>query len=126
MSTVKGKYTFPSCDVDVRFTLHLLCDEVDDIVTALLHHVGEEVWHFTRERRYSFEDIEENRALIERVLLKSQLVSHRERGFLGVTYTHSPVSQFASKVDLEFTKVVEEKKPRREKRSHVVVLSPPP
>lgn len=121
MASVKGNYTFPAGDVKVRFTIHLLCDEADLMATRILQHVGGEVWHFARERSYEFQDILDNRDLIERIVLKSQVVSHQESGFLGIRYTLSPVSQFVSKIDFEFTEVTE-----NISRSEVVVLSPPP
>ena len=114
MATVKGKYKYVWGEVEVRFTVHLLCDDASPIATCLLNQVGHLVQDFTDSRDYALQDILENRALIERVLMESKFNTTS-------TCASAPVSLFASKIDLEFTQIVE-KKPR----SEAVVLSPPP
>ena len=114
MATVKGKYKYVWGDVEIKFTIHLLCDEGSSIATRLLREVGRIVQSFTDGRDYTFDDIVENRALIERVLLGSRFET-------GSTFASAPVDRFASKIDLEFTKIIED-----QPRSEVVVLSPWP
>lgn len=100
MATVKGKYRYVWGDVEIKFTIHLLCDEGSSIATRLLREVGRIVQSFTDGRDYTFDDIVENRALIERVLLGSRFET-------GSTFASAPVDRFASQIDLEFTKIVE-------------------
>lgn len=111
MATVKGKYKYVWGDVEIMFTIHLLCDEGSSIATWLLREVGRIVQGFTDGRDYTLDDILENQTLIERVLMDSKFKT-------GAPFASAPVSLFASKIDLEFTQIVEQRP-----RSEVMVLS---
>ena len=108
----KGQFYVQDAQVKLTFQLDLLCDETSSLASWLLMSVDYIIQSFVSARRYTFEELVENHTLIERVVMEGRFPHGR---------CSHPVSRFASKIDLEFTKIQDEKP-----RSEVVVLSPPP
>jgi hypothetical protein len=124
MATVKGTGEINVADgrARVTFTIHLRCDDTDRKITPLLGQVAGIVGEFVSGRGYAFQDVVDNQFLISRAVLKRNFMS-LYGGFFGTSYAATLVGDCASKIDLEFTKIAEEKQPPPPLRPEVLTPS---